>query len=76
MKVSLCNEEKSDSYKGLEKVDGVGEGSEVSITEKINYDTSLDACKDPPTLEVEKIRLLKAVWQVRIMAVKPRMIVQ
>ena len=37
----------------MEKVDFVGEGSEVSITEKINYDTSLDACKDPPTLEVE-----------------------
>ena len=29
----MCNKEKIDSYKGLEKVDGTGEGSEVKITE-------------------------------------------
>ena len=31
-KVVLCNEEKRYSYKGLAKVDGAGEGSEVRIT--------------------------------------------
>ena len=36
----------------MAKVDVTGEGSEISITEKINYDTSLDAFKGPPTLEV------------------------
>ena len=36
VKVELFNEENSDSYKGLETVDGAGEGSEVSITENIN----------------------------------------
>ena len=54
MKVALCNEEKSDSYKGLAKVDGAGEGSEMSITENIKDEKSLDACKVPPTLEVRK----------------------
>ena len=54
MKVALCNEEKSDSFKGLAKVDGAGEGSAVSITENINDDISLDVCKGPPTLEVGK----------------------
>ena len=34
VKVALYNEEKSDSYKGLENVYGAGEGSEVKITEK------------------------------------------
>ena len=56
MKVAFCSEEKSDSYKGLAKVIGAGEGSEVVITEKINNGTTLDACKGPPVLEVEKIR--------------------
>ena len=54
MKVALCNEEKSDSYKGLAKVDGAGEGSEMSITENIKDEKSLDACKVPPTLEMRK----------------------
>ena len=54
LKIGLCNEEKSDSYKGLAIVDGDCEGSELIITEKINEDTSLDACKGPPTLEVGK----------------------
>ena len=54
MKVALCSEEKSDSYKGLAKVIGAGEGSEVVITEKINNGTTLDACKGPHVLEVEK----------------------
>ena len=76
VKVAFCNEEKSDSYKGLSKVDGVGEGSEVSITENTNDNTSLYACKGPPKLEWGETRLLKSVWQVRILSVKPRMIVQ
>ena len=75
-KVALCNEEKSDSYKGLAKVYGAGEGSDVRITENINYDTSLDACKGLPTLEVGKIRLMKAVWQVIILEAKPRNIIK
>ena len=54
VKFELCNEYQSDSYKGLAKVDGSGKGSEVRITENINDDTSLDACKGPPTLEVGK----------------------
>ena len=41
----ISNEERE----GLEKCDDAGEGSEVSITEDINYDTSLDECKVPPT---------------------------
>ena len=61
VKVVFCNEEKCYSYKGLEKVDGACEGSEVRITDNINDDTSLDAYKGPPTLEVVKIRLLKEV---------------
>ena len=32
VKVAMCNEEKSDSYKGLANGDGAGEVSEVSIT--------------------------------------------
>ena len=54
VKVALCNEEKSDSYKGLEIFDGAGEGSEVRMIEEVNDNTSLDACKGPPTLEVGK----------------------
>ena len=34
-------------------VDDAGEGSEVSIPENINIDTSLDAHKGPPILEEE-----------------------
>ena len=66
-KLYFYNEEKSDSYKRLEKFDGAGEGSKSIITEKINNDTSLDACKISPTLEVGKIQLLKAVHQVRML---------
>ena len=54
MKVAFCNEEKSDSYNGLAKVDDADEGSEVIITENINDDTSLDYYKGPLTLEVGK----------------------
>ena len=35
----------------MEKVDDVGGGSEVRILENSSYDTSLDVCKGPPTLE-------------------------
>ena len=34
LKVSFYNEDHSDSYKGLAKVDCAGKGSEVIITEK------------------------------------------
>ena len=54
LKVAFCNEEKSDSYNGLAKVDDADEGSEVIITENINDDTSLDYYKGPLTLEVGK----------------------
>ena len=40
---------------------------------KLNDGKSLDACKVPPTLEVGKFWLLKAVWQVRMQAMKPIM---
>ena len=76
MKVTFCNEENSDSYKGLAKVDGAFEGSEVSIMEKINDDRSLDEFKGPPTLEVQNIRLLKPVQKVVMQAVKTIMVVQ
>ena len=35
----------------MEKVDDSGEGSELRITDKINYDTILDAFKVPLALE-------------------------
>ena len=54
-KFIFCNEDNSDSYKGLANIDDAGEGPEVSISEKINNDKSLDACKGPPKLEVGKI---------------------
>ena len=54
VKVVLCNEDNSDSYKGLVNVYEAGESSEVIITVNINYDTSLDECKGPPTLEMGK----------------------
>ena len=48
MRVSnFSNEE----IEGLAIFYDAGEGSEVRITDKINYDTSLDVCKVPPTLE-------------------------
>ena len=49
VKVSMCNEDKGDKYKGLAKVDGSGEVSEESMTKNINNDTSLDTCKGSPT---------------------------
>ena len=76
VKVPLCNEDKSDLYKGLANVDDAGKGSEVRIAYNINDNTRLDACKGPSTLGVRKIQLLKLIRQVRILAVKPRIIVQ
>ena len=35
----------------IQTFDTYSEGSEVIILENINDDTSLDACKGPPTLE-------------------------
>ena len=52
VKVPLCNEDKSDLYKGLANVDDAGKGSEVRIAYNINDNTRLDACKGPITLEV------------------------
>ena len=58
----------------LLKVYDAGKGSKVRITDKIKNDTSLDMCKRPLTLKVVKIRLLKAIWQVIMMAVNQIMI--
>ena len=57
-------------------VDDAGGGLEVSIKRNIKNDTSLDACKFPPTLEVGKMRLQKAVLQVIILVVNLRIIMQ
>ena len=76
VKVALCNEYNIDSYKGLTMFDDAGGGSEVGIMNNINDETILDACKGLPTLEVGKIRLLKALRQVRVLALNPRMVVQ
>ena len=66
----------NDEIGGLEKIDDAGEGSEAIITDNINYYTNLDVYKIPPMLEVGKIRLPKAVWNVGIIAVNQRITVQ
>ena len=76
MEVSLCNEENNDSYKGLEKVDDEGEGSEVSITDHINNENVWMRIEALPYWKWREIRILKAVRKVIILALKPGIIMQ
>ena len=79
MKGALCNDEKSDLCNdNNEDIDDVEimRGSSFQINKEKGCQRLMMQVKAIPRCKREKIRLLESFLKVRILAVKPRMIVQ